>query len=175
MSNLIALSISIGVLGGIAAALCLGPLSGIVLIWAVFISWACFFAIGGDEDALKNTIISSIVGAIIAWIALLIILAIPLAGVITLPIWAGIVIAITVTGLCLCAHIELFASIPAGVLGYASVAAYALQTTDALTMYALTSVGFNNAIIVIIISLIVGAVLGIISNKVANALSAEAE
>jgi len=43
MTSHVALSVSIGVLGGIAAALCLGPLSGIVLIWAVFIAWACFF------------------------------------------------------------------------------------------------------------------------------------
>ena len=43
MKSLVALSISIGVLGGIAAALCLGPLAGKVLIWAVFIAWGCFF------------------------------------------------------------------------------------------------------------------------------------
>ena len=66
MSSLVALSISIGVLGGIAAALCLGPLAVIVLIWAVFIAWACFFAIGGDEKALQNTIVCSVLGAIIA-------------------------------------------------------------------------------------------------------------
>ena len=67
MTSHTALSVSIGVLGGIAAALCLGPLSGIVLIWAVFIAWACFFATGGDGSALQNTIVCSVLGAIIAW------------------------------------------------------------------------------------------------------------
>ena len=173
MSKLVALSISIGILGGIAAALFLGPLSGIFLIWAVFISWACFFAIGGDDTALKNTIISSIFGAIMAWIGLLIFLGIPLAETLTLPIWGGIVVALTVTLMCLIASFTIFSSIPAAVLGYASVAAFALQTSDALTMHALTSIGFDNAIIVIILSLIVGAILGMLSGKIGNALATE--
>ena len=173
MSKLVALSISIGVLGGIAAALFLGPLSGIFLIWAVFISWACFFAIGGDDTALKNTIISGIFGAIMAWIGLLIFLGIPLAETLTLPIWGGIVVALTVTLMCLIASFTIFSSIPAAVLGYASVAAFALQTSDALTMHALTSIGFDNAIIVIILSLIVGAILGMLSGKIGSALATE--
>ena len=171
MSSHVALSVSIGVLGGIAAALCLGPLSGIVLIWVVFIAWACFFAIGGDGKALQNTIVCSILGAVIAWIALLIILGIPLAKFITLPIWAGIVIAATVVIMCLLGQIEIFSSIPASVLGYASVAGFALQTTDALAIYDLTSIGSNNALIVVSISLALGAIVGMISSKVAGALT----
>ncbi len=171
MTSHVALSVSIGVLGGIAAALCLGPLSGMVLIWAVFIAWACFFAIGGDGKALQNTIVCSALGAVIAWIALLIILGIPLAGILTTPIWAGIVIGATVLAMCLLAQIEVFSSIPASVLGFASVASYALQTSDAFTMGALTSVSFNNALIVIVISLVVGAILGMISGKVSAALA----
>ena len=171
MTSHVALSISIGVLGGIAAALCLGPLSGIVLIWAVFIAWACFFAIGGDGKALQNTIVCSILGAVLAWVALLIILGIPLADTLTTPIWAGIVIGVTVLVMCLLAKIEFFSSIPASVLGYASVASLALQTPSAFSIDALTSFSFNNALIVIVISLVVGAVLGLISSKVGDVLT----
>ncbi len=170
MSNLVALSISIGVLGGIAAALCLGPLAGVVSIWVVFISWGCFFAIGGDGKALQNTIVCNILGAVIAWIGLLIFLGIPLADSITVPIWAGIVVAVTVLIMCLLAHIELFSSIPAGVFGYASVAAYALQTDAALTMGALTG-GTNNALIIVVVSAVAGATLGMVSGKVGGALT----
>lgn len=173
MTSHTALSVSIGVLGGIAAALCLGPLSGMVLIWAVFISWACFFATGGDEKALQNTIVCSILGAVLAWIALLAIVGIPLAGILTLPIWAGIVIGATVLIMCLLAQIGIFSTLPASVLGYASVASFALQTPDALSMGALTSVGFNNALIVISVSLIVGAILGMISGKVGSTLASQ--
>ena len=171
MTSHTALSVSIGVLGGIAAALCLGPLSGMVLIWVAFITWACFFATGGDGSALQNTIVCSILGAVIAWIALLIILGIPLAGTLTLPIWAGIVIGATVLIMCLLAQVGMFSTLPASVLGYACVAGYALQTSNALTMDALTSAGFDNALIVVGVSLIVGAVLGMISGKVAGALT----
>ena len=173
MKSLVALSVSIGVLGGIAAALCLGPLSGIVLIWVVFIAWACFFAIGGDGKALQNTIVCSVLGAIIAWIALLIILGIPLANTITLPIWGGIVVGVTVLIMCLLAHIDFFSSIPASVLGYASVAGYSLQTPNALTMDSLTSGSFANPLIVVVVSLVIGAIIGMISGKVGAALTSE--
>ena len=173
MKSLVALSLSIGVLGGIAAALCLGPLAGKVLIWAVFIAWGCYFVLGGDGKALQKTIICTILGAILAWLTLLIILGIPLAGALTLPIWAGIVIGVLVTIMCLLAHIEIFDSIPASVFGYACVAAYALQTPDALTMNTLTSGSFNNPLIVIGVSLIIGAILGMISGKVGAALTSE--
>ncbi len=174
MTSHVALSVSIGVLGGIAAALCLGPLSGIVLIWAVFITWACFFATGGDGKALQNTIVCSILGAVLAWIALLIILGIPLAGLLTTPIWAGIVIGATVYVMCRLAQIEAFSTLPASVLGYASVASLALQTPSAFETSALTSVSFDNALIVIVISLVVGAVLGMISGKAGAALASGA-
>ncbi len=171
MTSHTALSVSIGVLGGIAAALCLGPLSGRVLIWAVFIAWACFFATGGDENALKNTIVCSLLGAVLAWIALLIIFGIPLADALTLPIRAGIVIGVTVLVMCLLAQVGMFSTLPASVLGYASVAGFALQTPNALSMGALTSVGFDNALVVIGVSLIVGALLGMVSGKVSKALA----
>lgn len=39
MTQVIALSLSIAVLGGIWAFLALGPLTGFVLVWAGFIGW----------------------------------------------------------------------------------------------------------------------------------------
>lgn len=173
MSSLVALSVSIGVLGGVATALSLGPLSGIVLIWVAFIAWACYFAIGGDQKALQNTIVCGILGAVVAWVALLVILSIPLGEALTVPIWAGIVVAGSVLVMCLLAHVEYFSSIPASVLGYASVAAYALQTEGAFTMEALSSAGTSNALVVVAISVVVGAVFGMISGKVGGMLSSE--
>ena len=173
MPSLVALSLSIGVLGGVATALCLGPLSGIALIWVAFIAWACYFAIGGDQKALQNTIVCGILGAVIAWVALMVILSIPLADTLTLPVWAGIVVGVTVLVMCLLAHVEYFSAIPASVLGYASVAAFALQTEGALSMEALGSAGTSNALVVVAISIVVGAVFGMISGKVGGMLSSD--
>src|SRR5262245_32123346 len=73
MPQLVALSLSIAVLGAIWAYLALGPLAGFVLVWAGFIAWGCFFHTGGDQKALIKTICGNIWGVFVAWIALLII------------------------------------------------------------------------------------------------------
>ena len=77
MPQLSALSLSIAVLGAIWAFLALGPLSGYVLVWAGFIAWGCFFQSGADNNALSKTIVGTSYGALIGWIALLIIVDVP--------------------------------------------------------------------------------------------------
>src|SRR5918998_2210539 len=72
MSLITALAISIGALGGLATWVCLGMVPGLQ-IWAIFIAWACFYHCGGGETGLKTTIVCNIAGAVIAWIALLIV------------------------------------------------------------------------------------------------------
>mgnify|MGYP001566206216 FL=1 len=87
MSKMGALSLSIGVLGGLAAWAFLSL--GGILIWAAFLGWACFFHTGGDNNALRNTIVGNVFGSVSAWIAAVVILAIPLADKLTLPLWAA--------------------------------------------------------------------------------------
>jgi hypothetical protein len=77
MTELLALSVSVAVLGGIWAFIALGPLGGFALVWVGFIAAGCFFAAGGDIKALSKTIVGMIYGAIVAWIALLIIAKVP--------------------------------------------------------------------------------------------------
>src|SRR5262245_54034241 len=111
MSQLVALSVSIGLLGGIATILYLNL--GLLI-------WAGFFHSGGDGNALRNTIVGNAFGAFCAWLAALIILHFPLADSLTLPVWAGIVVGLTVMAMCLAAHIKAFSVIPASVYGYAA-------------------------------------------------------
>ena len=77
MPQLVALSVSIAVLGAVWAFLALGPLGGFVLVWAGFVAWGCYFHTGGDEAALSKTIVGNVYGVIMAWIALLIIVNVP--------------------------------------------------------------------------------------------------
>src|SRR4029077_6782126 len=72
MSSLVALSVSIGILGGVATILYLNV--GL-LIWAGFLAWACYFHAGGNDAALKNTIVCNIFGSFCAWVAAMIILS----------------------------------------------------------------------------------------------------
>jgi hypothetical protein len=171
MSQLVALSVSIGLLGGIATIL---YLKVGLLIWAGFIAWACFFHSGGDGNALRNTIVGNAFGAFCAWLAALIILHFPLADSLTLPVWAGIVVGLTVMAMCLAAHIKAFSVIPASVYGYAATFAYLLQTADTMTKDKLMSAGMGNALVVVIISMALGALFGLASGKLRGALAAKA-
>jgi len=170
MSQLVALSVSIGLLGGIATILYLNL--GL-LIWAGFIAWACFFHSGGDGNALRNTIVGNAFGAFCAWVAALIILHFPLADSLTLPVWAGIVVGITVMAMCLAAHLPALSAIPASVYGYASTFAYLLQTPNALSAANLTSASMANAFVLVVVSMALGAAFGMASAKVAAALTAK--
>src|SRR4051794_28405718 len=128
--QLTALSLSIAVLGAVWAYLALGPLAGFVLVWAGFIAWGCFFHTGGDQKALVKTIVGNAYGAIVAWIALLIITHLPENSLgALLP---AIVVGVTVFFLVIVASIEQLSAVPAQVYGYAATVAYSLhQPTDA--------------------------------------------
>jgi hypothetical protein len=172
MSQLVALSISIGLLGGIATFIYLKL--GLA-IWAGFIAWACFFHCGGDSNALKQTIVGNIFGAICAWIAAFIILSFPLGDRLGLPLWAGIVVGITVFIMCIAAHIKALAVIPASVYGYAATFAYLLLTAQAMVIAEMTAVDFKrNAFLFIVISMVLGALFGMASAKLGAALAKKA-
>src|SRR5271154_6296869 len=90
MDLITALAISISVLGGIATYVLLSPIGLGLQIWAVFIAWATFFHCGGKEAGLAKAITHIVFGAIMAFIALLLVTQIPLAASLGLPLWAAI-------------------------------------------------------------------------------------
>ncbi len=169
MSSLIALCVSIGVLGGVATFLALGPLAGMLLIWGIFIGWATYFALGGDGAALKKTITCNVFGAVCGWLMAVILLSTPLGGMGAAG--AAIAVGLTVLGMCLAAHVQALDSIPASVYGYAATASYLLQTDGALDMGALTGANFSNALVVVAVSLVVGAIFGMVSGKLGGMLA----
>ena len=176
MPQLVALSASIAVLGAVWAFLALGLLSGFVLVWAGFVAWGCFFHTGGDEKALTKTIAGNVYGVFIAWIALLIIVNVQVAALGTL--WPAIVVGVTVFLLVIVASIEPLSAVPANVYGYAATVAYALhQATDAEAgtgpLANLVSGSFQNPLVLLIVSMVIGALLGFVSGKLAGAMTKE--
>lgn len=165
MSQLSKLSLSIAVLGAVATWLFLSV--GGILIWAAFIGWGCYFHNGGDNAALKTTIINNVFGSLCATVAALLILAIPLANTLTLPVWAGIAVGVLVWVLCMAANVKALSSIPSGVYGFAATFAFLLQTPDKLSIPALTSLSLNNGFIVVSVSMIIGVIFGFASSKLA--------
>ena len=172
MSQLTALSVSIAVLGGVWAFLALGPLSGLVLVWAGFIAWGCYFHTGGDNAALKKTIAGNIYGALIAWVALNIIVNVSVPALGTL--WPALVVGVTVFFLVIVAGCELLSAVPANVYGYAATVAYALHQPSPETtgpLHSLMSVSMANPLILLSVSMVAGAVFGMLSGKVSGALA----
>lgn len=167
MPQLVALSLSIAVLGAIWAFLALGPLTGFVLVWAGFIAWGCFFHTGGDNKALVKTIAGTIYGAIIAWIALLIIVHVPIAAL--GAVWPAIVVGVTVFFLVIVASVEQLSTVPANVYGYAALVGYSLHQPSALDN--LGAANFANPLVLLIVSLVIGALFGYVSGQLANALT----
>jgi len=169
MSELLALSVSVAILGGIWAFLSLGPLAGYTLVWVGFIAAGCFFAAGGDTKALTKTIIGMIYGAVIAWIALLIIANVPMPqlGV----VWPAIVVGITVFFLVIVASAEQLSCVPANVYGYAALVGY---TLSANAMGALTASNNSNPLFLTAVSVILGAILGYLMGQLAAALKTKA-
>lgn len=176
MSQLFALSLSIAVLGAVWAYLALGPLAGYVLVWAGFIAWGCYFHTGANSNALTKTIVGTGYGAIIGWIALLIIVnvAVPSLG----TVWPALVVGFTVFFLVIVASINLLSVVPANVYGYAAIVAYSLQTpsTPPATgpLQNLTSGSFANPLILLIVSMVIGALFGWASNALTGALAKKA-
>jgi hypothetical protein len=179
MPQLVALSLSIAVLGAIWAFLALGPLAGFVLVWAGFIAWGCFFHTGGDQKALIKTICGNIFGIVVAWIALLLIVKIGGGLVVN-----AIIVGITVFFLVIVAKIDQLSAVPANVYGYAATVAYALHqpsaagaTPDVMgtgPLFSLTAPSFGNPLVLLIVSMVLGAIFGLVSGKVAGALTKKA-
>jgi hypothetical protein len=167
MPQLVALSLSIGVLGGVATFVFLKWMTS-YLIWAAFIAWACYFHSGGNPEALKKTIICNIFGAFCAWVAALLLVTVAPPG----PASAAVVVGLTVMLLCLAAHLPVLATIPASVYGYAAVFAFLLgNATTNLTKEALTSASPANALVAVTASMLVGALFGLASGKLGAALT----
>ena len=165
MSELLALSVSVAVLGGIWAFIALGPLASLALVWVGFIGAGCFFAAGGDTKALTKTIVGMIYGAIVAWIALLIIakVSVPSLG----TVWPAIVVGVTVFFLVIVASADLLSCVPANVYGYAALVGY---TLSAGKLNELTAVDNSNPLLLIAVSAILGGVLGYLMGQLAGVM-----
>ncbi len=171
MSKLTALSLSIAILGGVWAYLALGPLAGSVLVWAGFIAWGSYFHTGGDDAALKKTIAGTIYGAVLAGIALFLVVNNP-AGL-PAAVAAPVYVAVTVFFLVIVASANLLSAVPANVYGYAATVAYSLHqpTVDGVgPLASLTAANLTNPVLLLSLSFVLGAVFGLLSNKLAGVL-----
>jgi len=158
------LAVVIGIMGGIATWVALSTTGTLNLqIWAIFIAWACFYHCGGGMSGLKSGLIGNIWGLIMATIALTLVGSVG-GG----TVGASVVVGVTVLILILGANVGMLSAIPAGVYGYAAGAAFGLMTTADAGVFTLTG---NGLLLPMALSMAVGAVLGLISEKIASSLA----
>lgn len=165
MNLITALAIAIGALAGVATYLCLGTGFGLQ-VWALFVGWGSFYHTGGGLDGLTKSAINHGWGVLIAAVALMAIGTVGGSVLVT-----STIVAVSVVVLVMGAHQALLSTIPAGVYGYASTAAFALLTGVAIADPA----AMAQAAGMVFVSLVLGNVFGFVSEKAGGLMAAKAE
>lgn len=131
-------------------------------LWAVFITWACFFHMNGGVDrnqAFTATIRHMTLGSVAAWISAIVLLNNPFHSALGQQLWGPVFIGAVIAIIARMSTTTLFNVTPAIIYGYASFFGFA-STTGLFTLQHLLSISFNNALIAILFSTVVGALAG---------------
>lgn len=159
MPMLTALAVSIGVLAVVATWLFLGPLASLdAQVWQAFIAWACFYHSGGKVPGARTTIAGMTFGAVVGMASVLLAGQLGVLGSLAAPLAVGIGAAVIV----LSSKLPLLATIPASVYGFAAIAGLILLGTDMTPVKALWPT---------ILSIVIGAAFGYVSESLAGALA----
>ena len=162
MDLLVALGISIGILIGAWVYVAVGMPELGLIVWAGIIAWATFYAAGGGMEGLKKSVASNLAGNFWAAIALYVFNMMGGGNVVVLAIIFGIVAFI----FCVQAKIPLLSFIPGAFLGAATWVG--VDVAGAANDGGL----LDAADIMIPVSMVVGAVLGYISEMAGKKLAA---
>jgi hypothetical protein len=162
MDQLVALGISIGVLIAVWVYVAVGMPELGLIVWAGIVAWATFYAAGGGMDGFKKTIASNLAGNFWAAAALYVFTMMGGGSVIVLAIIIGIIAFI----FCVQAKIPLLSYIPGAFLGAATWVG--VDVAGAANDAGLV----DAADIMIPVSMVVGAVLGYVSELVGKKMAA---
>ena len=164
MPALIALAASVGLLAVVDTWLFVGPLAETLpgLVWISFIAWGCHFHSGGGVKGSTTAILGMSFGALVG-LAAIVLFQGPIAGLgdLAAPVAVGLGAAV----ICLASAIPLLSTVPASVYGFASVAGATFLVSDGPTLEP------TEAIFPTIVSVVIGAAFGFVSEKLANALT----
>ena len=159
MPALIALALSVGVLAVAATWLFFVPAVAAAHLQVVagVHAWGCHYHSGGKITGTRNTIVCMSFGAVVGMAAALLAGQLGALGGLALPVAVGIGAAV----ICLASAIPLLSTIPASVYGFASIAGLILLGKDMTA---------TSALLPTILSIIIGALFGFVSEVVMNAL-----
>ena len=152
MKQVEALTVSIGVLGGVAVIVTATIIP--VPVWVTFTAWASFFIVGGGKEGFIRSISCNLTGIVIAALSLL---AIGIIG--NNVIVAGICVGLGSAAMVQASKLPYTkGTIPAIVWGFSqtvgTVAVTGLEVTAALP---------NNPVLIAVTAMVLGAVFGYVS------------
>lgn len=136
-----------------------------VPVWVTFIAWASFFVVGGGSAGFIQSVASNLVGLVIASLSLL-----AIASSAQTPIVAAICVGVGSAAMVQASKLKLLNVLPAVVWGFASTVG-----TTVATGRAITTAGIHNPALVAAAALITGALFGIVSEVLGDALTRKPE
>jgi hypothetical protein len=162
MPALFALAASVGLLAVLDTWLFFGPLATSLvagLVWVSFIAWGCHFHSGGGTKGATTTVACMSWGAIVGMASVMLANG-PLGGL-DVPVALAIAVGLGAAVICLSSAVSLLSTIPASVYGFASIA-------GSMVLAEKTP---QEAVLPTILAVIIGAVFGFVSEKLAGALT----
>jgi len=159
MSKLVALALSVGVLAVVDVWLFqLAPMVALkTQVWMSFISWGVHFMAGGKTTGAKAAALGMTFGALVGMVCALAIGQMTFLGSLAAPVAVGVGAAVIV----LVSKVPVLAAIPAGFYGFACI--FGLVGLSALAPTA--------AIGPTVVSIVIGAVFGYVSEIVTDVLT----
>ena len=164
MSAYLALAVSVGLLAILDTWLFGVPLASFLpgLVWVSFVAWGCHFHSGAGVKGMTTAIVGMSFGAVVGVAAIWALMG-PLAS---LGDFAGpVAVGLGAFVICLASKVPLFAVIPASVYGFASVAGATFLMAGEEGMDPI------GAFIPTVVSVVIGALFGIVSEKFAGAMT----
>jgi len=161
MSSYLALAVSVGVLAVVATWIFfLDPVVAAHLqVWIAFIAWGCHYHSGGKFTGTTKTVVCMSFGAVVGMAAgVLATGAFASLGQFAAPVAVGL----GATVICLASKLPLLGTIPASVYGFASIAGLFLLGSG---------MSPTRALVPTILSILIGAAFGYVSEALAGALA----
>ena len=161
MSSYLALAVSVGVLAVVATWIFfLDPVVAAHLqVWIAFIAWGCHYHSGGKFTGTTKTVVCMSFGAVVGMTAgILATGALASLGQFAAPVAVGLGAAV----ICLASKLPLLGTIPASVYGFASIAGLFLLGSG---------MSPTRALLPTILSILIGAAFGYVSEALAGALA----
>ena len=162
------ISIIAAVIAGLTAAVIiwLFMTTGTVLLWAVFLGWGSFAAIGGKGEHVLLNMSGNVLGAFAAWLHSVFALHNLAPEILSGPIWVAVLGFVIVTSYILASNISWFSALPAASIAYAGTFAYVVQTPGAFALDSLLSPSMGNAFIGVTIAMTIGTLFAVVSKKI---------